>query len=76
MMASGMSSIEEIARRARAASLALQDVSTEKKNAALAATKALLAQRRVQIIEANEKDMEVWCIAKDAFVHAQHNRSL
>jgi glutamate-5-semialdehyde dehydrogenase len=59
MMASGSSSVEEIARRARAASLALQDVPTEKKDAALAAIKQLLAERRDEIIAANEKDMEV-----------------
>lgn len=47
-----------IAQRARAASLQLQYVPTERKNAALAAIKDRLAARRQDIIAANLKDQE------------------
>lgn len=58
-MMTSATSVIDIARRAREASLALQCLSTERKNDALHAIKQLLSERREAIEEANRKDLEV-----------------
>ncbi|MEM7233124.1 MAG: gamma-glutamyl-phosphate reductase, partial [Planctomycetota bacterium] len=50
--------VDEVARRARAAALALAALSTEEKNRALAAVKTVFERRREEILAANAADQE------------------
>ncbi|KAI8068265.1 gamma-glutamyl phosphate reductase [Gongronella butleri] len=54
-----MSSIEQLARESRLASVSLQSVTNEQKNEALLRIKQVLAERKHDIFAANEKDKQI-----------------